>query len=102
MQTPAKGQDSNQAPKKKKKKKKRAIQTGRVNRLQITEAPTGIPIMTGMFFAHGHPDIVFFDSGASHSFISSLFIVRIDRNDLKIESTNDIWQLKPPARRTQI
>jgi len=71
MQTPAKGQDSNQAPKK--KKKKRTIQTGRVNQLQITEAPTGIPIMTGMFFAHGYPDIVLFDSGASHSFISSLF-----------------------------
>ena len=74
MQTPAKGQDSNQAPKKKKKKKKkRTIQTGRVNQLQITEAPTGIPIMTGMFFAHGYPDIVLFDSGASHSFISSPF-----------------------------
>ena len=56
--------------------------------------------MTGMFFAHGYPDIVLFDSGASHSFISSPFIVRNNPNDLELESTNVVYQIKSPGGRT--
>jgi hypothetical protein len=33
-------------------------------------------VVWGMFLASSHPAIVLFDSGASHSFISSSFVVK--------------------------
>jgi hypothetical protein len=40
------------------------------------EAQHAQDVVLGMFLASSHPAIVLFDSGASHSFISSSFIVK--------------------------
>jgi hypothetical protein len=39
------------------------------------EAQQAQDVVLGMFFASSHPTTVLFDSGASHSFISSSFVV---------------------------
>jgi hypothetical protein len=40
---------------------------------EAQQAPDVVP---GMFLASSHPAIVLFDSGASHSFISSSFVAK--------------------------
>jgi hypothetical protein len=40
------------------------------------EAQQAQDVVLGMFLTSSHPAIVLFDSGASHSFISSSFVVR--------------------------
>jgi hypothetical protein len=47
------------------------IRQGRVNLTTLSELPEGTPIMTGIFSINHQPVIVLFDSGATHSFISS-------------------------------
>jgi hypothetical protein len=49
---------------------------GKVNHLSTEEAQQAQDVVLGMFLASSHPAIVLFDSGASHSFISSSFVVR--------------------------
>jgi hypothetical protein len=48
----------------------------KVNHVSTEEAQQPQDVVLGMFLASSHPAIVLFDSGASHSFISSLFVVR--------------------------
>jgi hypothetical protein len=40
------------------------------------EAQQAQDVVLGMFLASSHPAIVLFDSGASHSFISSTFVAK--------------------------
>jgi hypothetical protein len=49
---------------------------GKVNRVTTEEAQQGQDVVLGMFLTSSHPGIVLFDSGASHSFISSSFVVK--------------------------
>jgi hypothetical protein len=49
---------------------------GKVNHVTTKEAQHAQDVVLGMFLASSHPAIVLFDSGASHSFISSSFVVR--------------------------
>jgi hypothetical protein len=46
----------------------------KVNHVTTEEAQQAQDIVLGMFLASSHPAIVLFDSGASHSFISSTFV----------------------------
>ena len=64
--------------------------------MQITEDATGAPVMVGMFLAHGHPVTILFDSGASHTFISTTCIVR---NNLEFDHTEDEYHVKSPGGR---
>src|SRR5436190_12974650 len=77
-------------------KKKGTIQTGRVNVAKIFEVPAGAPIMAGTFFVNGHPAVILFDSGASHSFISVLCAVR---NNLECERTEHEYFIQSPGGR---
>jgi hypothetical protein len=47
------------------------VRQGRVNFTTLSELPEGAPIMTGTFSINHQPVIILFDSGATHSFISS-------------------------------
>jgi hypothetical protein len=49
---------------------------GKVNHVTTEEAQQAQDVVLGMFFTSSHPAIVLFDSGASHSFISSLFVAK--------------------------
>ena len=39
----------------------------------MEEIPTGEVVTAGKFLVNDHPAVVLFDSGASHSFVSSTF-----------------------------
>jgi hypothetical protein len=67
------GQPSNANHKGKGKKQMVQVRQGRVNFTTVSELPEGAPIMTGTFTIHYQPAIILFDSGATHSFISSKF-----------------------------
>jgi predicted aspartyl protease len=47
------------------------VRQGRANLATLSELPEGTPIMTGTFSINHQPMIILFDSGATHSFISS-------------------------------
>jgi hypothetical protein len=49
---------------------------GKVNHVSTEEAQQAQDVVLGMFLASSHPATVLFDLGASHSFISSSFLVR--------------------------
>ena len=61
------------------KGKKQTVQVrqGRLNFTNLADLPEGAPIMSGTFSINHHPTIILFDSGASHSFISSKFGARV-------------------------
>src|SRR5436190_3916492 len=75
-----------QGPTRENQKKKGTIKTGRVNNMQISEDTTGAPVMAGMFLANSYLVTVLFDSGASHTFISTACAVR---NNLEFDHTED-------------
>src|SRR5438105_11973009 len=89
---PAQGRHSNQAN----QKKKGTIQTGRVNFAEISEVPAGAPVMAGTFLVNGHPAVILFDSGASHSFVSALCAYRIN---LECEFTEHEYCIQSPGGR---
>ena len=72
------------------------MQTGRVNFAEISEVPAGAPVMAGTFLVNGHPAVILFDSGASHSFISALCVVR---NNLECEYTEHEYFIQSPGGR---
>jgi hypothetical protein len=49
---------------------------GKVNHTTNDEAQQAQDVVLGMFLAGSHPATILFDSGASHSFISSSFIAK--------------------------
>jgi hypothetical protein len=49
---------------------------GRVNHMTSDEAQQAQDIVLGMFLVSSHPATILFDSGASHSFISSSFVAK--------------------------
>jgi hypothetical protein len=49
---------------------------GRVNHMTSDEAQQAPDVVLGMFLASSHPATILFDSGASHSFISSSFVAK--------------------------
>jgi hypothetical protein len=49
------------------------VRQGRLNFTTMADIPEGAPVMTGIFTVLNYPDIILFDSGASHSFISAKF-----------------------------
>jgi hypothetical protein len=65
-----KGQNSNQNQG---KRQKVQVRQGRLNFTTMADIPEGAPVLTGIFSVLNYPAIILFDSGASHSFISTKF-----------------------------
>jgi hypothetical protein len=49
---------------------------GKVNHVTSEEAQQAQDVILGMFLASSHSATILFDSGASHSFISSSFVAK--------------------------
>jgi hypothetical protein len=49
---------------------------GKVNHMTCDEAQQAQDVVLGMFLASSHPGTILFDSGASHSFITSSFVAK--------------------------
>ena len=71
------GQASHRNDQNKGKKQTVQVRQGRLNFTNLADLPEGAPIMSGTFSINHHPTIILFDSGASHSFISSKFGARV-------------------------
>jgi hypothetical protein len=67
---------------------------GKVNHVSTEEAQQAQDVVLGMFLASSHPATVLFDSGVSHSFISSSFIAR---HQLPITIMNQIMLVSSPG-----
>ena len=50
----------------------------------MEEIPAGEVVTAGKFLVNDHPAIVLFDSGASHSFVSSTFASKHQMNVITI------------------
>ena len=51
----------------------------------MEELPAGEVVTAGMFLVNQHPTIVFFDSGASHSFMSQAFASKHDQKIIVVD-----------------
>jgi hypothetical protein len=67
---------------------------GRVNHLTSDEAQQAPDVVLGMFLASSHPATILFDSGASHSFISSSFVAK---HSLPIATMKHIMLVSSPG-----
>jgi hypothetical protein len=65
-----------------------------VNFTTLSELPEGAPIMTGTFSINHLPVIILFDSGATHSFISSKCGTRVGLN---FYPTNGAYMIATPG-----
>ena len=60
------------------------VRQGRVHYTTMEEIPAGEVVTTGKFLVNDHPAVVLFDSGASHSFVSSTFASKHKMNVITI------------------
>jgi hypothetical protein len=67
---------------------------GRVNHMTSDEAQQAQHIVLGMFLTSSHPATILFDSGASHSFISSSFVMK---HSLPIATMKHIMLVSSPG-----
>jgi hypothetical protein len=88
------GQTSNPNNKGKGKRQVVQVHQGRVNLTTLSELPEGTPIMTGTFSINYHPVTVLFDTGATHSFISTKFGTKIG---LDIYPINGVYMITTPG-----
>jgi hypothetical protein len=84
------GKTSNSSNKGKGKRQVVQVRQGRVNLTTLSELPEGAPIMTGTFSINHHPVTVLFDTGATHSFISTKFGTKMG---LDIYPVNGIYMI---------
>ena len=60
------------------------VRQGRVHYTTVEEIPAGEVVTAGKFLVNDHPVVVLFDSGASHSFVSSTFASKHKMNVVTI------------------
>jgi hypothetical protein len=70
------------------------VRQGRVNFTTLSELPESAPIMTGTFSKNHQPVIILFDSGATHSFISSKCGTKVG---LDLYPTNGAYMIATPG-----
>jgi hypothetical protein len=58
------------------KKQKVQVRQGRLDFTTLADLPEGALVMTDTFLVLNQPAVILFDSGASHSFISTKFSVK--------------------------
>jgi hypothetical protein len=64
-----------------------ALWTGHVNYTTVDGVPTGEEVLPGTFFLNERPIIIFFDSGASHDFMSSTCAKKVRLTLMTLEAS---------------
>jgi hypothetical protein len=72
------------------------VRQGRLNFTTMADIPEGAPIITGTFSVLNYPAIILFDSGASHSLISTKFSAKCQ---LPFHHTNEGITISTPGGR---
>jgi hypothetical protein len=72
------------------------VRQGRLNFTTMADISEGAPVMTGIFSVLNNPAIILFDSGASHSFISTKFSAKCQ---LPFHHTNGGITISTPGGR---
>ncbi|WVZ85001.1 hypothetical protein U9M48_031966 [Paspalum notatum var. saurae] len=85
--TPAGGSQPN-------KPKAPAPRKGQVHYIHMEQIPTGEPVLAGTFMLNGHPIVVLFDSGASHTFISQSYV---SRHGIKTACIKEKYNISTPG-----
>jgi hypothetical protein len=78
------------------KRQKVQVRQGRLNFTTLTDILDGAPVLTGIFTVLNYPAIIRFDSGASHSFISTKFSAKCQ---LPFHHTNGGITISTPGGR---
>jgi hypothetical protein len=76
------------------KRQKVQVRQGRLNFTKLADIPKGSPVMTGIFSILNYPAVILFDSGASHSFISTKFSTKCQ---LPFHHTNGAIMIATPG-----
>jgi hypothetical protein len=75
---------------------------GKVNHMTSDEAQQAQDVVLGIFLASSYPATVLFDSGASHSFVTSSFVARHNLPIAKMKHTMLVSSLGGEMRSTLI
>jgi hypothetical protein len=78
------------------KRQKVQVRQGRLNFTTMADIREGAPVLTGIFSVLNYPAIILFDSGASHSFISTKFSAKCQ---LPFHHTNGGVTISTPGGR---
>ncbi|WVZ71026.1 hypothetical protein U9M48_019653 [Paspalum notatum var. saurae] len=71
-----------------------APRQGQVHYIHLEQIPTGKPVLAGTFMLNGHPTVVLFDSGASHTFISQSYA---SRHGIKTSYIKEKYSISAPG-----
>ncbi|WVZ97619.1 hypothetical protein U9M48_043138 [Paspalum notatum var. saurae] len=79
------------------KQKGSAPKTGRVHFIHMDQIPAGEPVLADTFIVNGHPAIVLFDSGATHTFLSKSYALRQEIKMYKLKENYHITAASSPV-----
>jgi hypothetical protein len=73
-----------------------AVKTGHVNYTTLEDIPESEQVLTDTFSLNGYPDVVLFDSGATHDFITKAYTQRCQ---LSIHHVDTPYLISTPGGR---
>ncbi|WVZ76423.1 LOW QUALITY PROTEIN: hypothetical protein U9M48_024400, partial [Paspalum notatum var. saurae] len=76
------------------KPKGNAPRKGQVHYIHLEQIPVGEPVLAGTFSVNGHPTVVLFDSGATHTFISRPYA---SKHGIKTSCVKESYNISAPG-----